>query len=254
MQVGKSGYMFILNRVTGKPVCKHLCDKTGGLYNGDPFTPFLYHEERKTSQASIIFPGFSGGVNWGGTAIDPKLCYIFVNTKDAPAVGWMVKNPKYTPDNREGLEPYIRSGPRGIGQFRAAVRDPNGRSLGQLPCFKPPWGRLIAVNGATGDFTWDVPLGISDILPPEKQHTGASNTAGASAPPEAWCSSARLPIAVSARLIRGRERAFGDQARPRGHGQPNDLHGQERQTIHRHRRCGGRRRRTHAGLAVFALP
>jgi glucose dehydrogenase len=235
VQVGKSGYMFILNRVTGKPVfgvedrlvaqgdvpgewyaktqpfplkppplsrvsfakddlvtaadttpehaqaCKELWDKVGGMYNGGPFTPFLYHEEGKPSQPSIIFPGFTGGANWGGTAIDPKLGYIFVNTKDAPAVGWMEKNPKYTPDNTEGLEPYIRTGPRGIGQFSAAVRDPNGRSLGQLPCFKPPWGRLIAVNAATGDFAWEVPLGISDILPPEKQHTGASNTAGASA-------------------------------------------------------------------------
>jgi quinoprotein glucose dehydrogenase len=40
---------------------------------------------------------------------------------------------------------------------------------------------MIAVNAATGDFAWEVPLGISDTLPPEKQHTGATNTAGASA-------------------------------------------------------------------------
>jgi glucose dehydrogenase len=233
VQVGKSGYMFILDRVTGKPVfgveerpvakgdvpgewyaptqpfplkpppisrvsfteddlvtaadttpehakaCRDLWDRAGGFFNGGPFTPFLYHEDDKPSKASIVFPGFTGGANWGGTAIDPKLGYIFVNTKDMPAVGWMVKNPKYTPDNTEGLEPYIRSGPRGIGGFSAQIRDAGGRSLGTLPCFKPPWGRLIAVNAATGDFAWQVPLGISDILPPEKQHTGATNTAGA---------------------------------------------------------------------------
>ena len=233
VQVGKSGYMFILDRVTGKPVfgvedrpvakgdvpgewyaptqpfplkpppisrvsftkdeivtaadttpehakaCQDLWDNVGGLYNGGPFTPFLYHEEGKPSQPSLIFPGFTGGANWGGTAIDPKLGYIFVNTKDAPAVGWMEKNPKYTPDNTEGLEPYIRTGPRNMGGFSAQVRDANGRSLGTLPCFKPPWGRLIAVNAVTGEFAWDVPLGISEILPAEKQHTGTSNTAGA---------------------------------------------------------------------------
>jgi glucose dehydrogenase len=232
VQVGKSGYMFILDRVTGKPVfgveerpvaqgdvpgewysptqpfplkpppisrvsftkddlvtaadttpehakaCQELWDSAGGLYNGGPFTPFLYHEEGKPSQPSLVFPGFTGGANWGGTAIDPKLGYIFVNTKDMPAVGWMEKNPKYAPDNTEGLEPFIRSGPRSMGGFSAAVRDANGRSLGTLPCFKPPWGRLIAVNAATGDFAWQVPLGISEILPPDKQHTGASNTAG----------------------------------------------------------------------------
>jgi quinoprotein glucose dehydrogenase len=37
----------------------------------------------------------------------------------------------------------------------------------------------MAVNAATGDIAWQVPLGVSDILPPEKQHTGASNSAGA---------------------------------------------------------------------------
>jgi quinoprotein glucose dehydrogenase len=233
VEVGKSGYMFILDRVTGKPVfgvedrpvaqgdvpgewyaptqpfplkpppisrvsftkddlvtaddttpehakaCQDLWDRVGGLYNGGPFTPFLYHEEGKPSQASLVFPGFTGGANWGGTAIDPKWGYIFVNTKDAPAVGWMEKNPKYMPGNAEGLEPYIRSAPPGVGGFSAAIRDPNGRSLGNLPCFKPPWGRLIAVNAATGDFAWEVPLGISEALPPEKQHTGATNTAGA---------------------------------------------------------------------------
>ena len=59
------------------------------------------------------------------------------------------------------------------------MRDPDGHSLGSLPCFKPPWGRLIAVNAATGDFAWEVPLGITEILPTEKQHTGVSNSAGA---------------------------------------------------------------------------
>src|SRR5579871_5164942 len=233
VQVGKSGYMFILDRVTGKPVfgvedrpvaqgdvpgewyaptqpfplkpppisrvsftkndlvtaadttpehakaCQDLWDKLGGLYNGGPFTPFLYHEDGKQSQASLIFPCFTGGANWGGTAVDPKLGYIFVNTKDAPAVGWMEKNPKYSPDNPDGIEPYIRSDPRGVGGFSAAVRDPDGRNLGVLPCFKPPRWRLIAGNAATGDFAWSVPLGISEALPPEKQHTGATNTAGA---------------------------------------------------------------------------
>src|SRR5215472_5336358 len=233
VQVGKSGYMFILDRVTGKPVfgvedrpvaagdvpgewysptqpfplkpppisrvsfgrddlvtatdttpehakaCQELWDSVGGLYNGGPFTPFLYHEEGKPSKASLVFPGFTGGANWGGTAVDPKLGYIFVNTKDAPAVGWMEKNPKYTPDNTEGLVPYIRTGPRGIGGFSAPIKDADGRTRGTLPCFRPPWGRLIAVNAATGDFAWEVPLGITESLPPEKQHTGVTNTAGA---------------------------------------------------------------------------
>jgi len=156
-----------------------LWNRAGGFYNGGPFTPFLYHEDGKPSKPSLVFPGFTGGANWGGTAIDPKLGYIFVNTKDSPAVGWMVKNPKYTPGNPDGLVPYIRTAPPGIGGFNAPVLDAQGHTLGTLPCFKPPWGRLIAVNANTGDVAWQVPLGVSDILPSEKQHTGASNSAGA---------------------------------------------------------------------------
>jgi glucose dehydrogenase len=232
VQVGKSGYMYILNRLTGKPIfgveekpvakgdvpgewyaptqpiplkpppisrvsftkddmvrpedttpehakaCQALWDRFGGLYNGGPFTPFLVHEDGKPSHPSLVFPGFTGGANWGGTAIDPKLGYIFVNTKDAPAVGWMVKNPKYTPGNTDGIEPYIRSGPKGVGGFSAVVRDANGRLIGNWPCFRPPWGRLIAVNASTGDFAWQVPLGVTDSLPEGKRDTGATNSAG----------------------------------------------------------------------------
>ena len=29
----------------------------------------------------IVFPDWTGGGNWGGTAFDPKLGYVFVNTK-----------------------------------------------------------------------------------------------------------------------------------------------------------------------------
>jgi glucose dehydrogenase len=41
-----------------------------------------------------------------------------------------------------------------------------------LPCIKPPWERLFAVNANTGDIAWQVPLGVTDFLPPEKRNTG----------------------------------------------------------------------------------
>jgi quinoprotein glucose dehydrogenase len=230
-QVGKSGYMFILNRVTGEPVypieerpvpksnvpgeasyptqpfpskppaisrtsmtradivtaehttpdhakaCQELWDRAG-LHNEGPFTTFPVHVDGDNAKPSIIFPGFTGGANWGGTATDPKLGYIFVNTKDAPAIGWMTKNPKYTPGNPEGLVEYIRTGPSGLGGFNAPAHDADGKQIGNYPCFKPPWGRLIAVNAATGDFAWQVPLGITESLPEGKQNTGLTNTAG----------------------------------------------------------------------------
>ena len=40
-------------------------------------------------------------------------------------------------------------------------------------------GRLTAVNTATGDFAWQIPLGITEGLPEAKQNTGRPALAGA---------------------------------------------------------------------------
>jgi quinoprotein glucose dehydrogenase len=90
----------------------------------------------------------------------------------------MDKNPKYTPGNADGLQPYTHTSPQGLGGFNAIARDANGRTLGTWPCYKPPWGRLIAVNASTGDFAWEVPLGITESMPEGKQNTGAQSLAG----------------------------------------------------------------------------
>jgi quinoprotein glucose dehydrogenase len=158
--------------------CQEIWDKFGGLYNNGPFTTLPYHAKGAQTKPAIIFPGLTGGANWGGTATDPKLGYIFVNTKDMPLTGWMEDNPHYTPDNPNGLVPYIRTGPQGLGFFGAVVRDSDGKTIGNWPCFKPPWGRLIAVNANTGDFAWEVPLGLTESLPPGKQNTGTNSLAG----------------------------------------------------------------------------
>jgi quinoprotein glucose dehydrogenase len=52
--------------------------------------------------------------------------------------------------------------------------DERGRLMGasSWPCQKPPWGRLTAVNAATGNFAWQIRLGITDELPEGKRNTG----------------------------------------------------------------------------------
>jgi quinoprotein glucose dehydrogenase len=47
-----------------------------------------------------------------------------------------------------------------------------------MMCQQPPWGELTAVNANTGEFAWRVPLGITDSLPPDKQHTGRPGNGG----------------------------------------------------------------------------
>ncbi|HEY2008221.1 MAG TPA: PQQ-binding-like beta-propeller repeat protein [Rhizomicrobium sp.] len=46
---------------------------------------------------------------------------------------------------------------------------------GYYPCQDPPWGDLWAVNVNTGKVAWRVNLGVSDIMPEGKQNTGRPN-------------------------------------------------------------------------------
>jgi quinoprotein glucose dehydrogenase len=49
-----------------------------------------------------------------------------------------------------------------------------------MPCSKPPWGRLYAINANTGDIAWQVVLGINERLPEGKQQVGAVGGYGGS--------------------------------------------------------------------------
>jgi quinoprotein glucose dehydrogenase len=225
-QVGKSGFMFILNRETGAPVhgveerpmakadvpnewypetqpipvkpgpvarvsmtandlvtaedttpehaaaCKELWEKTK-FRNDGPYTPWNY--KPNGGPPSIIFPGMTGGVNWGGTATDPKLGYIFVNSKDEPSTGWIQPNPRYNESTKDTEFPYAQTGG---GSLSAQARDASGRTLGTFPCFRPPWASLMAVNAATGEFAWRVPLGLNENMPAGKQNVGSPGYGG----------------------------------------------------------------------------
>jgi quinoprotein glucose dehydrogenase len=220
----KSGYIYILNRETGRPIfgveerpvarsdvpgevafptqpvpvkppplarigfklqdlvtaadttpehaaaCKDLVEKNG-VYNAGPFTPWAYRAEGAPPKTALVFPGGLGGPNWGGTAYDPKSGYLFVVTEDNGALGWIEKSRNGAPVPFDKVMP-DRTGP-GRGNFDVRIGGSN------WPCQKPPWGRLIAVNASTGEFAWQVPLGITDGLPEGKQRTGRPAMAGA---------------------------------------------------------------------------
>jgi glucose dehydrogenase len=217
--MGKSGWMFILDRVTGKPVfgveerpvpkgdvpgewysptqpfplkppalartslsredivtaddttpehakaCLDLWEKNL-FYNNGPFTPWLFHEDGAPPRVTISFPGATGGASWGGMASDPKSGYIFVQTKDSPLTGWIEKKKEGTRYENANL-PYDRVNGT-VGAF----------SVSNLPCYKPPWSRIIAVNANTGDIAWQTTLGTNQSLPEGKRNVGGSGSAG----------------------------------------------------------------------------
>jgi quinoprotein glucose dehydrogenase len=76
---------------------------------------------------------------------------------------------------------YDRASVDGVGPFHtfsaSAGKDANGRDI-NLPCQRPPWSRLIAVNANTGEIAWQTPLGSNDFL--KKENIGGSGSAGPS--------------------------------------------------------------------------
>jgi quinoprotein glucose dehydrogenase len=153
--------------------CQELWDKSN-FYNAGPYTPWAVHATPADTKLTLIFPGATGGANWGGTASDPQMGYVFVNMQNSGSTGFLEKNPRYN-DATKGKEvEYHRGTGAGsqYGGFSAPAKDANGKVLGNWPCQKPPWESLSAVNVVTGEIAWTVPLGITEELPEAKQHTG----------------------------------------------------------------------------------
>jgi quinoprotein glucose dehydrogenase len=158
--------------------CRRVYEENGGFRNEGPFTPYGYRDADSAPQATIVFPGSLGGANWGGTAADPTLGYIFVNTMDEGSFGWIEEEPGYP-----GY--YWRNsihGPLSRYWWNETPPDSGGSALSggerAWPCNKPPWGSLLAIDAATGDIVWKVPLGITEELPVGKQKTGRLGTGG----------------------------------------------------------------------------
>jgi glucose dehydrogenase len=157
--------------------CRDLVESSGGMHNAGPYTPYLYRPPGAPPRTTVVFPGGLGGIDWGGTATDPNLGYVFVNTNDGGSIGWIEKK-------AEGSAvPYDKNSVYGPGfgpRFEYLVRDEKGATVmaKTWPCQKPPWGRLTAVNAATGEFAWQVPLGVTDALPEGRRNTGRLNMGG----------------------------------------------------------------------------
>ncbi len=168
--------------------CQAMWDKAGGFYNAGAFTPFMFHKDGDPPRSTIQLPGGTGGVNWGGPAADPTTGWVYVNAQSTSLVGWVEKkdpNVKYSFDAPFTDQPYERASVDGKGPFFAfnaplsGKYDDKGRAVGATaPCYKPPWGRLTAVDANTGEIKWAVPLGLYDDLPKDRQVLGNSGSAG----------------------------------------------------------------------------
>jgi quinoprotein glucose dehydrogenase len=200
-QVTKMGFVFVFDRVTGKPLfpIEERAVPSSDVPGEEswPTQPFplkppalvrqqftetdmdfadsgnkLCAEMFRTLQRGSIFtpyglkqtlvvPGTLGGGNWSGASFDPGRGYLFVNANEVGAVGALELQPEGSP------EKYRRSNAR--GEYARFWDDR------QEPCQKPPWGTLNAVDVNSGEIVWKARLGGEQGA---REKTGLPNLGG----------------------------------------------------------------------------
>ncbi len=126
---------------------------------------------------TVQHPGWGGGANWFGAALDPETGMLYVPSYSAPIVVGLQK-----PDGARSNFDYIRGSPRQENSHTNAVtgiQGPRG-----LPIIKPPYGRITAYDMSEGDIAWQVPHGdgirqkIIDLGIPDPGPVGSSGGTG----------------------------------------------------------------------------
>jgi quinate dehydrogenase (quinone) len=111
-----------------------------------------------TTERTLIYPGYYGGMNWGGLAVDKRTNVLIVNDMRVPQIGWLV--PQAQADAEFAKLPKSGGWSRHVqeGTPYQAFKGPFNSPLG-IPCHAPSWGALTGVDLKTKTVAWQVPLG-----------------------------------------------------------------------------------------------
>ncbi len=180
-QTSKEGFLYVFDRVTGKPIwpieeravpqstipgeqtsptqpfpTKPAAFDRQGVTEADltDFTPELHAQAlaalkkynygplfmpESLEKPTIELPGIAGGASWSGAACDPETGICYVSSVTLP----------YTAELVPSTVPHTGY----IGKMR-----PVGTMNG-VPLWKPPYGRVTAIDLNTGDHRWMTPVG-----------------------------------------------------------------------------------------------
>lgn len=122
-----------------------------------------------SDRRSIEYPGYNGGTDWGGVAVDPVRGVIVANYNDMPNYVRLVPRAEA---NKKGWAPRDQArgnigGAEGAGDPQAGTPYAIDVNAGwRLPftgmlCKQPPYGGIRAIDIATGKTIWDRPFGTA---------------------------------------------------------------------------------------------
>jgi glucose dehydrogenase len=204
--VNKTGLMFTLNRVTGKPIFDieerpvPKSDVPGE--QASPTQPFPVKPEplaQNTIARNNLYKGEPQHQSYCEHLVDdnnmklggPYLPIAFNQysvSPPGPAGGINFWGPSYDPElhlfvsNTSNIFQPMRIIQRPDGSYANSGPLAGTRRFGdpdrKLLCGPTPWGELVAVNMDTGNVVYRKTLGVSDILPAGMQDTGRPSSGG----------------------------------------------------------------------------
>jgi quinoprotein glucose dehydrogenase len=204
-QYSKQAFLYILDRVTGKPIFgieerPVLSDNQAPDDVPWPTQPFpvkppaLTRQTFNLDEVSKVTPeqekycrellATDGGVIGGGpyAQYGPKTRVVFPGVIGGGNWGGISFNPDlgYIFANSQDLATIGKLTKTDDGRYRRAGGvSPFWEPTKKWPCQQPPWGELSAVNANTGEIVWQVPLGEFDELTAKGvPKTGAPNLGG----------------------------------------------------------------------------
>jgi quinoprotein glucose dehydrogenase len=111
---------------------------------------------------SLMQPGNAGGANWGGIAFDPQRQLAVANTMNLPFIVALIPRAELAAQ-RDSDEYKDFEFARQLGTPYGMRRRSFISSFG-IPCVKPPWGTLAAVDMQRGVIKWQIPLGDTPVI------------------------------------------------------------------------------------------
>jgi quinoprotein glucose dehydrogenase len=207
-QLTKTGYVYILNRVTGEPVygVEEKKVPVDDALPGDQAwptqpipvkPPALARNSFKREELATVTPELNKFCTDLFDSIPGGLHAIgqFTHYSTTPSVIFpsSIGGGNWNPPSFDPGLGYLFVNTMDFGSLNTMVKSADGSRYSRsgyngnnrfwepesnMPCNQPPWGRLFAINVNTGDIAWQTTLGISESLPPDKQRTGRPNIGG----------------------------------------------------------------------------